>query len=151
MYVGLKQMSSSTPEKCECTTFQLCWGLIFFESTRLKLLLQLGLMDMGLLDLSKQVLSGSFNRWRKLWDLKGFKSNVDTSIKKIILRGWTTEGVPSVQEQAAEMERVAAFEKMSCVGLIFNLSGWILTGTIPCVIYPWNMFFRSPYLTKYIF
>lgn len=33
--------------------------------------------------------------------------------RQIPLRGWKTEGEPSVQEWAAEMAREAAFEKMS--------------------------------------
>lgn len=47
---------------------------------------------------------------------KHIRSWVQTSImigRQILLRGWKTEGVPSVQEWIAEMARVAAFEKMS--------------------------------------
>lgn len=33
--------------------------------------------------------------------------------RQILLRGWKTEGVPSVPEWAAETARVAAFEEMS--------------------------------------
>lgn len=33
--------------------------------------------------------------------------------RQILVRGWKTEGVPSLQEWAVEMARVAAFEKMS--------------------------------------
>lgn len=34
--------------------------------------------------------------------------------RQILVRGWKTEGVPSTQEWAVELARVAAFEKMSC-------------------------------------
>lgn len=47
---------------------------------------------------------------------KHIKSFVQTSImigRQILIRGWKTEGVPSLQEWAVEMARVAAFEKMS--------------------------------------
>ena len=47
---------------------------------------------------------------------KHVKSFIQTSImigRQILVRGWKTEGVPSMQEWAVEMARVAAFEKMS--------------------------------------
>lgn len=47
---------------------------------------------------------------------KHTRSWVQTSImigRQILLRGWKNEGVPSIQEWAPEMARVAAFEKMS--------------------------------------
>ena len=47
---------------------------------------------------------------------KHIKMYVQTSImigRQILIRGWMTEGVPSLQEWAVEMARVAAFKKMS--------------------------------------
>ena len=47
---------------------------------------------------------------------KHIKSSVQTILmiaRQIILRGWKNEGVPSIQEWACEMARVATFEKMS--------------------------------------
>lgn len=49
---------------------------------------------------------------------KYIKNWIQTSImigRQILLRGWKKEGVPSVQEWAAELARVAAFEKISYV------------------------------------